>query len=168
MGGLFFKPFGRFLLTLFGVLVQICLLAKPALATQSHGAPEGLYAHQIAHLFFLAAMGILVYWLRVRGLVRNRGWRRIQYAAFFFILWNLDTFFVHMLDEAQQWVAVQDFDFRNIHLKIHVGGLAVGWLYYFAKLDHLLCVPALGFLYAGLKHLIGDEEASEPGEEASS
>lgn len=35
-----------------------------ALATQSHGAPEGIYAHQIAHIFFMFSMGFFIHWLR--------------------------------------------------------------------------------------------------------
>ena len=57
------------------------LVPAAALAVQEHGAPEGLYAHQFAHLFFLASMGLLIYWLRQRQLVRQAGWRYIQYAA---------------------------------------------------------------------------------------
>jgi hypothetical protein len=30
-------------------------------------------------------------------------------------------------------------------------------LYYFAKLDHLLCVPAIIFLYLGLKRLVKEQ-----------
>ncbi|RLB85762.1 MAG: hypothetical protein DRH24_01115 [Deltaproteobacteria bacterium] len=30
-----------------------------ALATQSHGAPGRIYAHQIAHIFFMLSMGFL-------------------------------------------------------------------------------------------------------------
>ncbi len=73
--------------------------AQPAGATQAHGPPEGLYVHQLSHLFFIFAMAILIYWLRSRGLVREQAWRYIQYAALFFILWSIDAFLVHLLDE---------------------------------------------------------------------
>ena len=36
---------------------------------------------------------------------------------------------------------------------------ALAWLYYAAKLDHLLCVPALLFLYFGLRRLLKEAEA---------
>jgi len=29
------------------------------LATQTHGTPEGIYVHQMAHLFFILSMGFL-------------------------------------------------------------------------------------------------------------
>ncbi|MCF8080879.1 MAG: hypothetical protein K9K88_16490 [Desulfobacterales bacterium] len=36
----------------------------PALATQAHAAPEGIVAHQIAHVVFVASMAILSHDLR--------------------------------------------------------------------------------------------------------
>ena len=78
-----------------------------ALATQGHGGIEGVYAHQFAHLFFLFSMGSLIYWLRARKLIREPGWRLIQYSALFFILWNLDTLTVHALDDQFSVVQVQ-------------------------------------------------------------
>ncbi|MDX1708368.1 MAG: hypothetical protein R3274_07195, partial [Desulfobacterales bacterium] len=53
----------------------ILIIAEPAFATQAHSAPEGLYAHQLAHVFFIISMGVLIYWLRARQLVRSAGWR---------------------------------------------------------------------------------------------
>ena len=35
-------------------------------------------------------------------------------------------------------------------------------IYYLAKLDHLLCVPAMLFLYLGLKRLIRDSDPATP------
>jgi hypothetical protein len=136
------------------------LAPEAALAVQEHGAPEGLYAHQIAHLFFLGSMGLLIYWLRQRKLVRAAGWRYIQYAALFFIFWNLNAYTAHLLDEDLAIVDVQRVSAWTV--RIDVGDLpqAVGWLYYAAKLDHLLCVPALLFLYFGLRRLLKDAEAA--------
>lgn len=135
------------------------LAPAAALAVQEHGAPEGLYAHQFAHLFFLASMGLLIYWLRQRQLVKQAGWRYIQYAAFFFILWNIDAFTAHLLDEELAVVDVQRVTAWTV--RIDSGDLpqALGWLYYAAKLDHLLSVPALLFLYFGLRRLLKEAEA---------
>ena len=44
-----------------------------ALATQTHGEPEGLVVHQITHLVFIFSMGTLVFWLRQRKLVVETG-----------------------------------------------------------------------------------------------
>ena len=136
-----------------------------ALAVQEHGAPEGLYTHQGAHLFFIASMGLLIYWLRQRRLVKEAGWRCIQYAALFFILWNLDAFTAHLLDEQLAVVDIQTVDPWMVRIDADVFSPELAWLYYAAKLDHLLCVPALLFLYFGLRRLLKDAEtrSSEAG-----
>ncbi|UCF93270.1 MAG: hypothetical protein JSW39_03670 [Desulfobacterales bacterium] len=130
----------------------------PAFATQAHGAPEGLYCHQFAHIFFMISMGVLIYWLRQRQLVRITGWRHIQYAALFFILWNLDAFTAHLLDEQLAVIATDRISLRDIRITAANSSEALIWLYYAVKLDHLLCVPALLFLYCGLKRLIKESE----------
>jgi len=147
------------------VLIGLILLsAEPALATQAHSAPEGLYAHQLAHIFFTVSMGVLIYWLRARQLVQSLGWRYIQYAALFFILWNLDAFSVHLLDEQLAIIDVRRIDPWKISLSAANDSKTLIWLYYAAKLDHLLCVPALLFLYFGLRRLLRETEAQGPGE----
>jgi hypothetical protein len=78
---------------------MVLLASGPAIATQGHAGIEGVWVHQFAHLFFLFSMLLLIYWLRQAGLVKVPGWRYIQYAALFFILWNMDTMLVHFLDE---------------------------------------------------------------------
>lgn len=145
-----------------GLIGLMLLLAQPALATQAHSAPEGLYAHQLAHIFFTVSMGVLVYWLRERQLVRSVGWRYIQYAALFFILWNLDAFSVHLLEEQLAVVDVRRIDPWKISLTAANHSNALIWLYYAAKLDHLLCVPALLFLYFGLRRLLKEAESKAP------
>jgi hypothetical protein len=132
----------------------ITIWAEPALATQGHGHPEGLYAHQMAHVFFMFSMLLLIYWLRQRRLVTQAGWRYIQYSSLFFILWNVDAFAVHFIEEQLELLQISQIDRWEIHLQAPA---PYGWLpaaYYAAKLDHLLCVPALFFLYLGLKRLL--------------
>lgn len=137
-------------------LVVFALLAGPvpALATQAHGAPEGVVGHQIAHVVFIASMAILIYWLRERRLVEQPGWKYIQYAALFFILWSLDAFFAHLLDEQLQIVQVEKIDFWRGRIVTRGDTLGIALLYYVLKLDHLLCVPAMLFLYIGLRRLL--------------
>ena len=130
------------------------LLPAPVLAVQEHGAPEGIYSHQGAHLFFAASMGLLIFWLRQRRLVREPGWRCIQYAALFFILWNIDAFTAHFLDEQSGVLDTVMAAPGRIKIEVDENLTALGWLYYMAKLDHLLCVPAMLFLYAGLRRLL--------------
>jgi hypothetical protein len=150
-------------------LQKICLtgamllIAEPAFATQAHNAPEGLYAHQLAHIFFIVSMGVLIYWLRERKLVQAVGWRYIQYAALFFILWNLDAFCVHLLEEQIAVIDVRRIDSWKLSITAANHSNALIWLYYAAKLDHLLCVPALLFLYFGLRRLLKETDAKTPG-----
>jgi hypothetical protein len=136
-----------------------------ALAVQEHGAPEGLYTHQGAHLFFIASLGLLIYWLRQRQLVREAGWRFIQYAALFFILWNIDAFTAHQLDEQLHLVDIQSAGGWMVRIDAGEFPPALALLYYAAKLDHLLCVPAMLFLYFGLRRLLKDarQRCSEAG-----
>jgi hypothetical protein len=141
---------GPFLACFFCILINV----QTAFATQTHVAPEGIYAHQMAHLFFMFSMGTLIYWLRARRLVQETGWRYIQYAAFFFIVWNIDTFTVHLLEEMVDILAVEQIDFWWIRIEALNKIKSLDVFYYIAKLDHLLCVPALLFLYAGLKNLL--------------
>jgi hypothetical protein len=132
------------------------LLAQPGIswATQAHGAPEGIIAHQLAHVFFIFSMGILIYWLRERNLVVETPWRYIQYAAMFFIFWNVDTILAHLFDEQLNLVTVTRIGLWDVHIDTGNGSSGLIWVYYLLKLDHLLCVPALGFLLAGLRRLV--------------
>jgi hypothetical protein len=143
-------------------VIAVWVVPGPALAVQEHGAPEGLYTHQGAHLFFIASMGLLIYWLRQRQLVREAGWRYIQYAALFFILWNIGAFSAHLLDEQLAVVDIQPAGRWMVRIDAGVLSPELAWLYYAAKLDHLLCVPALLFLYSGLRRLLKEAEPRCP------
>ena len=143
-------------------VAPVVLQASPALATQGHGGIEGVYIHQLAHLFFMLSMAILIFRLREERLVAQRGWRYIQYAAFFFILWNTDAFIVHLLDDQLRIVALTRLNAWQ--LQIDGPDPFLVRFYYMARLDHLLCVPALWFLYRGLKHLLADARRMLPGE----
>ena len=127
-----------------------------AFATQGHGGIEGVYVHQMAHIFFIISMATLIYWLRQSGLARQTGWRLIQFSALFFILWNLDTILVHALDDQFSVLQVERIVRWQILLTDRFDSDFLKWVYYVAKLDHLLCVPALLFLFSGLKRLLKD------------
>ena len=130
------------------------LSADPATATQVHAHPEGQYTHQIAHGFFAVSMAILIFWLRYRGLVRERGWRMIQFAAFFFILWNLDAMAAHYLDDRGDLFEIIDAGTWHATIGSTHGLDAVTMIYYLVKFDHVLCVPAIVLLYVGLHRLL--------------
>ncbi len=142
-------------------LVPVLLMAMPlpVMATQPHGDPEGIVVHQLSHVFFIFSMTILIYWLHNRKLSVQPGWREIRYAAFFLMLWSADAFIVHMLDEQLGWISVSRMDTWTMHVESTRGGVALAWLYYIVKFDHLLCVPALFFLYRGLARLSVQKES---------
>lgn len=143
-----------FVLTIFTCLAFI---PEPAIATQGHGGIEGVYVHQLAHVFFIISMGGLIYWLKQRGLVRESGWQLIRLAAFFFVLWNIDALFVHALDDQFKIIQVQRMGSWSVRITDIHHRTGIESLYYLAKLDHLLCVPAIIFLYLGLKQLLKDQ-----------
>jgi hypothetical protein len=142
-------------------MALLILCPQVALATQGHAGIEGVWVHQFAHLFFLFSMLLLIYWLRQAGLVKQPGWRYIQYAALFFMLWNVDAFLVHFLDEQTQAVRVTSLDDWQIHVSATRGRTGLAVFYYLIKLDHLLCVPAMICLWMGLRHMINDAPPSE-------
>jgi hypothetical protein len=146
----------------FLVMTFSLLITEEALATQARVDPEGIYAHQIAHLFFMFAMVMLIYWLRQRKFVRHSGWRYIQYTAFFFILWNVNVMLVHFLDEQAMLITVERISNWHIRVSSSLGRWAE-ITYYLARLDHLICVPALLFLFLGLKKLVAETEKSPGG-----
>jgi hypothetical protein len=139
------------------------LLCRPsaAWAIQAHGGVEGLYAHQMAHFFFAFSMGLLIYWLRKRRLVSIRGWRYIQYAAIWFIVWNADAVVGHWLEEQSGLVDSQRIGLMRISLSMVAGFEWLGPVYYLVKLDHLLCVPAMLCLFLGLRWLLQSPASSD-------
>ncbi len=145
------------------IAIACVLWSSKALATQGHAGIEGIWVHQFAHLFFLFSMLLLIYWLRQAGLVKLPGWRYIQYAALFFMLWNVDTILVHFLDEQIKAVTVQNLDNWRIGIRTIPGYEWLAPVYYLAKLDHLLCVPAMVYLMLGLQHMLKEAESDAPG-----
>ena len=138
----------------FGTFAGLILSTDPVLATQTHGQPEGLYVHQMAHIFFIISMGSLEFWLRQRNLIREKGWKYIQLSAVLFIVWNINAFLVHFLDEHLDILGITKIDTWRIQIEIIPGQDSISVLYYLLKLDHLFCVPAMFFLYYGLKTIL--------------
>ena len=142
------------------------VLACPAvaMATQGHGGLEGLYVHQLSHIFFCISMGILIYWLYARNLTREPGWRCVGISALLFILWSADAFVVHLLDEQLALIQTRNLGGWRLHIDTADGWEWLRPVYYLAKLDHLLCAPAMIFLYLGLHRLMTEavEGAGHP------
>lgn len=108
-------------------------------------------------------MVVLIFTIRGKGLEKVKGWRLIQYAAFFFILWNLDTLAAHFIDNQIQVVKIHTLSYSRMSIETQGNSTVLAWVYYFLKLDHLFCVPAMVFLYLGVSSLV-KEAYSQKGE----
>jgi hypothetical protein len=139
--------------------ILFLLFSSSVWATQEHADPEGLYSHQIAHLFFMFAMVVLIIQIK-RTSPLSEGWRYIGIAAFLFLLWNIDVFTVHRIREqitpelfsgsAQMWT--QEIELPTLKTKMFYAGKI---------LDHLLLVGAMVVFIFGIKSFskdIGREE----------
>ena len=145
-----------------GLLFFLTVLVMPetAGAVQVHGTPEGLYVHQMAHVFFAAALIFLLLLLHFRPIGHGTALRYLKYSLLFFLLWNIDTFTVHWLttlisdsaivNEGKLWQ-------HQLTRPLTVKSL----LYYFGRLDHLLCLPAMWFLVQSLRNFCIEAEKQQ-------
>lgn len=124
-------------------------LAERAMALQTHGAPEGLYVHQMAHALFIGAL-IYLYWhTRKTQETSGRGWKYFQVFCLFLIAWNILAFIGH---ETLEYLQDSDFLQRNTwdaRLAYPISFKKI--LYYVTKMDHFLIVPALLALVISLR-----------------
>ena len=142
----------------FWMVVCFILLPSQGYALQLHATSEGIITHQIGHLFFLFSMVALIFTITGKGLSQQRGWRLIQYSAFFFVLWNLGAVMAHFLDNQIHAVKIENISIWKIRIITNNDSSLLVWFYYFLKLDHLLCVPAMVFLYKGLSSLVHEQK----------
>jgi hypothetical protein len=146
------------MLTFLGAVLLVLFwgTVEQALALQVHPEPEGLYSHQIAHLFFILSMAVMVFWLHKRGLIREPGWRLIQWGCIMFIVWNAAAFIGHAV-EAE--MTEESFVGKGWSRALLVQGLVSPVIYLLLKMDHLTCVPAILFLFLGLRKIRQRAEA---------
>jgi hypothetical protein len=135
-----------------GVTAFIIFDPRPTLALQTHGPPEGLYVHQLAHFLFAAALLFLIWQIKSEGLARLPGFRQIRWACGLLVLWNIVAFLghwseVHLVRQAFQG---QEGDLSQRLIMSRYPA----WVYYVTKLDHLILVPAFFLLSCGLKALL--------------
>ncbi len=138
-------------------IAGLILLPINGYATQLHASSEGIITHQVGHLFFLFSMVTLIFTITGKGLDQQKGWRLIQYSAFFFILWNLDTITAHFFDNQILAVKIENISILKMKIVTNNNSSLLAWFYYLLKLDHLLCVPAMLFFYKGLSSLVNDQ-----------
>jgi hypothetical protein len=145
----------------FSLGVMAWVLPAPAFAIQLHMGNEGIIVHQLGHLFFLFSMVGLMFTINIRHMNHQKGWRLIQYAALFFILWNLNTLTAHFLDNQISVVRMETLSLTRLQVVTESNSSLLAGVYYFLKLDHLWCVPAMAFLYKGLDRLLKDPIARQ-------
>ncbi len=145
-------------------LSWIILITNPAHATCEYGLPQGVHTHQLAHIFFIISMGILIYRLRGKKSNISSGWKFIQYSALFFILWSIDAFAVHFLSVQFNIIQVKTIGPWQIKINDCFDNNLLKVFYYLARMDYLLFMPAFIFLYYGLTRLLKKSrpDVSEP------
>ena len=152
----------RFKQGLFGAAFLL-LCPSNAFAIQLHSSSEGIITHQIGHIFFLFSMVVLVLTIRNKKLDAQKGWRYIQFAAFLFVLWNLSTIIAHFLDNQVRAVSIKSLSLQRMQWVLPSESNVLAWVYYFLKMDHLLCVPAMYLLYRGLSHMVTEHQGAKNG-----
>lgn len=155
-----YRPLVR---TTLSVLALMLLLPTPSLAVQIHGAPEGLYVHMMAHLFFSAALVFLLCILQRRPPSKSSAWRFLKLSLFFFLLWNIDTLIIHWLSLRLPDNAFITDNALWLH-RLRGPMDFERWLYFFGRFDHLLCLPAMWFLALSLNKfcLEAEQRHSQP------
>lgn len=129
------------LLAILSLTVLLLLPSADAWALQPHSGPEGLYVHQMAHILFMGALTYLFFHTgRTQDMV-SRGWRYLRLFCILLFFWNLMAFVGH---ETAVHLSHDDFIDEGAWSEQLVFPLNFLKLIYFvAKMDHFLTVPAL-------------------------
>lgn len=130
-----------------GILPAMMLWTTPALAIQQHGGVEGLAAHQLGHLLFLAGLGIILVNMSRRGL-KEAGWPQFKAFLRLAFAWNLLTFAGHW---AGEYVTPEQFQASDGMVKGFRIASPGDLLFYLSGLDNLILVPAILFLLLALR-----------------
>ncbi len=131
------------------ILLVLFGQTENAWALQSHGAPEGIYVHQMAHILFMGALAYLYWHTRRSPVLISKGWKYLQIFCILLFCWNLLAFAGH---EAFEHLSPTDFiDKNNWKEQIAAPLSFVKVLYFITKMDHFLNVPALIALTISLR-----------------
>lgn len=135
----------------FGLCFLFLALPDAAWALQSHGPPEGIYIHQMAHIFFF---GSLLYLYRdlCHTSEKDQGWRYLRWFCLLMLCWNVVAFIGHAVTFhlSEEHIANAS---SYLHSRLLGPMDATKILFYITRFDHVLIVPALFFLYRGLRTL---------------
>ena len=136
------------LLSLVSIL-SVVLFSGEAWALQTHGGTEGVVVHQLAHIQYLGALGYLLWDLR-RSAFTGVGWLYLQRFCLLMMVWNGIAFIGHFsqMSLGEDAISTEDGYLSALLLLPVTFGK---WIYYITALDHLVCVPALFFLYLAMR-----------------
>lgn len=137
-----------FLVTAF---ISAAYFTEPAYGIQTHKAPEGLYIHQIGHILFGASMAGFMWRIKRSRLYSNKAWKYMAKGAFLLAVWNVWAFSGHVIEEiipASQFIT-ESHGMKSALIKQSY----FEFLYCILKMDHLVCVPAIIFIYLALREL---------------
>jgi hypothetical protein len=140
---------GGFFLTAFFICFYLSIPAN-AWALQSHGPPEGLYVHQMAHVHFILALGYL-YWDIRRSSFTEQGWLYLQKFCAIMLCWNVLAFIGHAVAGHIDANMISSASYLQARIQGPVD--LHKFIFYVAKFDHFVLVPALFFLYIGMRSL---------------
>lgn len=145
-----------------GIAALLLLAATPGTAWAI--IPQvytSLYAHEIAHLFFMSALAVFLYYMLRRRLFRERGWLYICISIAILMLWNAYTFIGHIVETAMPADAfVNRGDFFREQIDLNRAPL----YYIFFRVDHLVLIPAMLFFFLGVRwHYIRKRKTMERG-----
>src|SRR3990172_4544841 len=111
--------------------------AASAYAVQEHAGAEGFYAHQLAHLFLVAAMAYMFVALGKPAAARLSGWRYIRWGALVFLLWSAVAVISHM---AENMLSPREAYIKGPHILLVD---AKSRVYYFTRLvENFFLVPS--------------------------
>lgn len=133
------------------LLFSLVLTAYPSQcqAFQAHSPPEGLYVHQMAHLLFGGALAYLYWRLGHSSFFVSLGWYYLRIFCLLFVIWNVMTFTGHA---SYSYLSVGDFANRDTWQSTVVWPITpVKILYYIGRFEHLTSVPAIFYLFLGLR-----------------
>lgn len=134
------------------ILSQLALLLAltgDAWALQTHNGAEGVVVHQFAHIQYMGALGYLLWDIR-RSAFTGIGWLYLQRFCWLMMLWNGIAFIGHFAQFAlpNEAISTEDGYLSALLLLPFSFGK---WIYYITALDHLLCTPALFFLFLAMR-----------------
>lgn len=131
------------------VLLLVAPFCGDAWALQTHGGAEGVLVHQLAHIQYLGALGYLLWDIRRSGF-SGVGWLYLQRFCWLMMLWNGVAFSGHFAQISLPEGAISTEDgylSALLLLPVDFGK----WIYYITALDHLVCAPALFFLFLAMR-----------------